>query len=142
MGYKTISLSDEAYNKLASMKRKGESFGDVILRLCSKAAKKPLASSAGAWIMSDEEEKQIFGEISELYENMKRVCLATDFLVALLRKNPEAVKKAEEYDSIGAEIATTSMNAFEIYLGAFRSRNAEMNIKQADDLLNSIKLYI
>jgi predicted CopG family antitoxin len=40
MGYKTISLSDEAYGKLASLKRKGESFADVILRLCSNAPKK------------------------------------------------------------------------------------------------------
>ncbi|HID18905.1 TPA: type II toxin-antitoxin system VapC family toxin [Candidatus Bathyarchaeota archaeon] len=71
---------------------------------------------------------------------MKRVCLDTDFLVALLRGRPEAVKRAEEYDSIRAEISTTSMNAFEIYLGAFRSREAEKNVKQADDLLNSIKV--
>jgi len=73
-------------------------------------------------------------------EDMKRVCLDTDFLVALLRKHPEAAKKAEEYDSTGAEISTTSMNAFEIYLGAFRSREAAKNIKQADNLLNSIKV--
>jgi predicted nucleic acid-binding protein len=47
---------------------------------------------------------------------------------------------AEEYDSVRTEISTTSMSAFEIYLGAFRSREAEKNIKQADDLLNSIKV--
>jgi tRNA(fMet)-specific endonuclease VapC len=63
-------------------------------------------------------------------ENMKKVCLDTDFLVALLRKHPEAVRKAEEYDSTGAEISTTSMNAFEIYLGAFRSKNAAINVKK------------
>ena len=57
-----------------------------------------------------------------------------------MRGRPEAVKRAEEYDSIRAEISTTSMNAFEIYLGAFRSREAEKNVKQADDLLNSIKV--
>jgi len=57
-----------------------------------------------------------------------------------LRNRPEAVKKAEEYDAVKAEISTTSMNAFEIYLGAFRSRMAEKNVKQADDLLNAIKV--
>ena len=62
----------------------------------------------------------------------------TDFLVALLRNKPEAAKKAEEYDSLNAEVSTTSMNAFEIYLGAFRSKDAVKNVKQADDLLNSI----
>ncbi len=71
---------------------------------------------------------------------MKRVCLDTDFLVALLRKRPEAVKKAEELDSAETEISTTSMNAFEIYLGALRSREAAENVERADDLLNSIEI--
>jgi predicted nucleic acid-binding protein len=71
---------------------------------------------------------------------MKKICLDTDFLVALLRGLPEAVNKAGEYDSVKAEISTTSMNAFEIYLGAFRSREAWKNIKQADDLLSSIRI--
>jgi predicted CopG family antitoxin len=75
MGYKTISLSDEAYKRLASLKRKGESFTDVILRLCSKTAKKPLASFAGSWIMSDEEEMEIFGEISELWKKYEESLL-------------------------------------------------------------------
>ncbi|MEM2941573.1 MAG: type II toxin-antitoxin system VapC family toxin [Thermoproteota archaeon] len=71
---------------------------------------------------------------------MKRVCLDTDFLVALLRGHPEAVKKAEEYDIAGAEVSTTSMNTFEIYLGAFRSKHAEKNLKQADNLIGSIRV--
>ena len=79
MGYKTISLSDEAYDKLASLKRKGESFTGVILRLCSRAAKRPLASFAGSWIMSDEEEKKIFGEISELWRRYEESLLRHKF---------------------------------------------------------------
>lgn len=64
----------------------------------------------------------------------------TDFLVALLRGSPEAAERAEEYDLIGAEVSTTSMNAFEVYLGAFRSRGAPENVKQADALLRSIRI--
>lgn len=75
MGYKTISLSDEAYEKLASLKRKGESFTDVILRLCSKTPRKPLASFAGSWVMDEEEEKKIFGEISELWRRYEESLL-------------------------------------------------------------------
>lgn len=75
MGYKTISLSDEAYEKLASLKREGESFTDVILRLCSKSPKKPLASFAGSWIMSEEEEKKIFREVSELWSKYEESLL-------------------------------------------------------------------
>gem|GEM_PF-1516461 len=67
VGYRTISLSDEAYRRLASLKRKGESFTDVILRLCSGVPRRPLKSFAGAWDMDDEEERRIFGEISEAW---------------------------------------------------------------------------
>ena len=71
---------------------------------------------------------------------MRKICLDTDFLVALLRGVPEAVRKAKELDSIEAEISTTSMNAFEIYLGAVRSKNTAENVKQADDLLGSMNI--
>jgi predicted CopG family antitoxin len=86
MGYKTISLSDEAYKKLASLKRKGESFTDVILRLCSKTAKKPLASFAGSWVMSDEEETEIFGEISELWRKYEESLLRHGFSGSIIEK--------------------------------------------------------
>ena len=72
MGYKTISLSDEAYEKLASMKRKGESFTDVVLRLCSTMGRRPLSSFAGAWNMTDEEEERIFGEIREVWRRYEK----------------------------------------------------------------------
>lgn len=69
---------------------------------------------------------------------MRKVCLDTDFLVALLRRNLEAAKKAEELDFAKAEVSTTSMNAFELYLGAYRSTNVEKNLREADGLLNSV----
>ena len=61
---------------------------------------------------------------------MRKVCLDTDFLVALLRNRLEASKKAEEYDSLGVEASTTLMNAFEIYLGAFRLKEAEKTLSK------------
>lgn len=67
MGFKTISLSEEAYTRLASVKRSGESFTDVVLRLCSGIGKKPLLDFAGTWSMSDDEEKEIFTIIRELW---------------------------------------------------------------------------
>ena len=75
LGFKTISLSDEAYKMLASLKKSGESFTDVVIRLCSKMSKKPLASFAGVWIMSDEEEKTIFGELSGLWKKYEKALL-------------------------------------------------------------------
>ena len=64
----------------------------------------------------------------------------TDFLVALLRNNREALAKAEEYDSQMAEISTTSMNTFEIYLGAYRSSDPQRNLQQVDNLTDSINI--
>ncbi|MFQ6123553.1 MAG: type II toxin-antitoxin system VapC family toxin [Candidatus Heimdallarchaeota archaeon] len=71
---------------------------------------------------------------------MKRICLDTDFLVAILRNHLEAIKRAEEYDSIGVQVTTTPMNAFEICLGAFRSEKTAQNVKEAENLLNSNNL--
>ncbi|MEM2761076.1 MAG: antitoxin VapB family protein [Nitrososphaerales archaeon] len=39
MAHKTITISEEAYNALARMKRANESFTEVILRLASNAIK-------------------------------------------------------------------------------------------------------
>ena len=42
-------------------------------------------------------------------------CLDTDFLVAILRKHPEAKRKMDQLDDEGAH-STTAINAFELIL--------------------------
>mgnify|MGYP001068743729 CR=1 FL=1 len=91
MGYKTISLSSEAYETLASLKRKGESFTDIILRLCSRTAKKPLTSFAGSWNMSDEEEKKIFGEVSEMWRRYEEGLLGHRFSSSIIEKQTRSI---------------------------------------------------
>jgi len=86
MGYKTISLSDEAYEMLASLKRRGESFTDVILRLCSKTSRRPLRGFAGSWSMTDEEEKRIFGELLELWGRYEEGLLGHGFSSGIIEK--------------------------------------------------------
>lgn len=54
MGAKTISLSDEAYTRLKSEKKEGESFSEVVTRLTDR---KSLLEFAGAW--RDAGEKKI-----------------------------------------------------------------------------------
>jgi len=86
MKRKTISLSDEAYRRLASMKRDGESFTDVILRLCSNTTK-PLAGFAGSWVMSDEEERKIFGGTSKLWRKYGESLLKRGFSGGVTEKS-------------------------------------------------------
>ena len=68
MGYRTVSLSDEAYKKLAAMKRKNESFTDLILRLEGDKPRRLISSFAGRWDMSEEEASRIFKEIGSMWK--------------------------------------------------------------------------
>lgn len=47
MGAKTISLSEEAYERLKSRKREGENFTDVVLRLTEE--NEDVLQGFGAW---------------------------------------------------------------------------------------------
>ena len=94
MGYKTISLSDKAYKMLSSLKREGESFTDVIVRLCSKTSKKPLTSFAGKWVMSDKEEKNIFGEVLGLWEKYEESLFRHRFSGGIVKRLKRGCKKS------------------------------------------------
>ena len=50
---KVISLSEEAYQTLKKMKRSGESFSDVIMRIVKSIESKPLTDFAGKWKGND-----------------------------------------------------------------------------------------
>jgi predicted CopG family antitoxin len=67
MGHRTITISDEAYKILSSLKRDKESFTDVIKRVFAEPRKRPLGAFAGAWQGSDEELNRILGDIDELW---------------------------------------------------------------------------
>jgi predicted CopG family antitoxin len=56
---KVISLSDEAYGNLKSLKNEGDSFSGVINRLTTEARKKSILDSAGKWAGTEEEFKKI-----------------------------------------------------------------------------------
>ena len=51
---KVISLSDEAYNDLKSLKANEQSFSDVVRGLAQKVKRKKLLHLAGAWKDSPE----------------------------------------------------------------------------------------
>jgi predicted CopG family antitoxin len=53
---KVISLSEKAYETLKNMKKPGESFSDVVLRVAKKEHKKSLLEFAGTWQGDDIDE--------------------------------------------------------------------------------------
>lgn len=46
---KTITLADDAYEALLSLKGPGESFSDVTRRLAAEVKRRRLLATAGAW---------------------------------------------------------------------------------------------
>jgi len=53
---KVISLSEKAYETLKSMKKPGESFSDVVIRVADKEKKKSILEFAGTWKGDDADE--------------------------------------------------------------------------------------
>jgi predicted CopG family antitoxin len=53
---KVISLSEKAYQTLKGMKKPGESFSDVVLRVGGQANKKSILEFAGTWKGDDIDE--------------------------------------------------------------------------------------
>ena len=70
MPTRTISISEEAYRRLKALKREGESFSDVILRLTSKSSPWSLAG-----ILSEEEGKELEKILAENRERSRKALL-------------------------------------------------------------------
>lgn len=58
-------------------------------------------------------------------------------LIAILRRKDEAKNKVDQLDAAGRQ-ATTSINAFELFYGAHKSRLAEENVRQTRRLLSRL----
>jgi len=71
----------------------------------------------------------------------QNVCLDTTFLIDLLRDLPEAVQKARELREASSNLSTTSINAFELYLGAMRSADAKKTAR-LDALLRDLRILL
>ncbi|MHA1930204.1 MAG: antitoxin VapB family protein [Candidatus Thorarchaeota archaeon] len=67
MGSRTISVSDEAYTRLKALKKRGDSFSDVINRLTDK---KRLSDLAG--VLNEKEVKKVEAEIASIRKRSKK----------------------------------------------------------------------
>lgn len=67
-------------------------------------------------------------------------CLDTDFIVDLLRRSPEAEKKLEELTNTGEKLATTPLNASELYKGAYYSTQPVKEAEKVRRLLETLEI--
>ena len=61
----------------------------------------------------------------------------TDILIDLLREKDYAVSLVKKFED-EVELATSAINAFELYRGAYKSQNQEKNLASVKGLLNSL----
>ena len=67
-------------------------------------------------------------------------CIDTDLLIFILRGKKEARKIVAELDE-EAKGATTSINSFEIFFGAYKSERKEENLREATKLLKRLTVF-
>jgi predicted nucleic acid-binding protein len=63
------------------------------------------------------------------------VLLDSDFLIAYMRNKPEAVAKMTELRRLGARLATTPINTYELFHGCYESARREKNLGAVRELL-------
>jgi len=63
----------------------------------------------------------------------------TDILIDLLRKKDYAVSLIKRLED-EVELATSAINAFELYRGAYKSQSQEKNLASVKGLLNSLRM--
>ncbi len=67
------------------------------------------------------------------------ICLDTNILVDLLRNKSDAVKWVEENESNNI-LATTIINVFELYSGAYKAHDSENKILAVKKLVGKLKI--
>lgn len=68
------------------------------------------------------------------------VVLDTDILIGILRKDNNAIKKIELLEKTNKRFSTTSINTFELYYGALKSKHPVENLISVKKLLSDIQI--
>ena len=67
------------------------------------------------------------------------VCLDTDIIIHLLRDEPKTTNLIKQIQERGDKITTTSINGFELWKGAYRSKKKNID-KIVKEFLSEIKI--
>ena len=73
------------------------------------------------------------------FEVVQLARLETDFLVAFIRKEERAIEKLKKLVESGERL-TTSINASELFKGAYMSKNVEENLKKVGGVLSRLDI--
>jgi len=68
------------------------------------------------------------------------VCIDTSFLIALLRRDPNAESKLESILQEGETLTTTPICACELFAGAYRAKKRDLEIKRVKEFLSRMEL--
>jgi tRNA(fMet)-specific endonuclease VapC len=68
------------------------------------------------------------------------VCLDTSVLVALIRRDSEAMEALRVEAETGGVVSTTMINLCELYSGAYRSKSPPRELERVQDLFMYIRL--
>ena len=67
-----------------------------------------------------------------------KVIIDTDVLIDLLRNVTKVVDSISEMERKGCLLATTTVNAFELFYGAYKSKNQQKNLASTKTLLRRL----
>lgn len=70
---------------------------------------------------------------------MEKIIIDSDVLIDLLKNIPATIEKIKELKEKN-ELGTTDVNAFELYLGAYKSKKHEKELADVKGLLNTLSL--
>lgn len=69
------------------------------------------------------------------------VCIDTDILIDHLRGSPEATQAIERIEEAGRTLSTTTVNAYELTYGAWKTREPQANLEAVETLLSRLNVY-
>ena len=67
-----------------------------------------------------------------------KILIDTDILIDFLRGDKNTTETIKRIST--ERLITTDINAFELYHGAYKSKNKQINVANIEDLLNSLEL--